>query len=94
MSKWRKEPDPSATTVTGRIIYKMTKYRAKTELVYCEDEEDAWFISEYTAERKSKKVTHRSIFIAKDIPGIIAFREREGWVLEKVEEALEESARI
>jgi|694.fasta_scaffold40706_9 hypothetical protein len=94
MSKWKKEPDPASTTVTGRIIYKMTKYRAKTELLYCEDEEDAWFISEYTVERKSRKVTHRSIYIAKDIPQVIGFNERQGWVLERVEEALEESARI
>ncbi len=94
MSKWKREPDPSATTVTGRIVYKMTKYRAKTELLYCEDEEDPWFVSEYTVERKSRKVTHRSIYIAKDIPQVVNYNVRQGWVLEKLEEPLEESARI
>jgi hypothetical protein len=94
MSKWRKEPDPVATTITGRQIYRMTKYRAKSAMVFCEDEEDPWFVSEYTYEKKSGKVTNRSIFIAKDIPTLINVYIRGGWVLEKIEEALEESARI
>ena len=94
MSKWKREPDPTATTIIGREVYRMTKYRAKTAMVFCEDPQDAWFVSEYTYEKKSNKVTNRSIFIAKDIPNLINMYILQGWVLEKLEEPLEESARI
>lgn len=94
MSKWVKEIDPASTNITGREVYKLTKHRAKTTIVFCEDPIDPWFIFEYTYERKTKKVTNRSVFIAKSIPNLIDFYIRQGWILEKIEEALDESARI
>jgi hypothetical protein len=84
MSKWSREPEPWVTTVTGTVIWKLNKKRAKTELIFAEDDADPWFIHEYTVERKTQKVTSCSVFIAKDIPSIIAFREREGWVIEEL----------
>lgn len=92
MSKWKS--DPSDTKVTGRVIYKLTKPRAKTAIVYCEDSEDPWFISEYTLVSNTQNVKHRSIFIAKDVPSVIKFLIRQNWVLEKIEDPIEECAKI
>jgi hypothetical protein len=92
--KYNREPEEWQVNVTGRVVYKMTKYRAKTELVFTEDPEDPWFILEYTVERKSKKVTSCSIFIAKDMPTLVRHRASGGWVLEVIEEPIEECARI
>ena len=94
MSKWQKEPDPTATIVCGRPIFRMSKPRAKTYLVFTEDSDESWFIYEYTCETKTNIVKNRSIFIAKDVPQIIEYRKTKGWVLEKLDEPLEETARI
>jgi hypothetical protein len=89
-----RQKEPWQLEVTGRVVYQMRKPRAKTMLIYTEDEEDPWFVREYTVETKSKKMKSLSVFIAKDIPHILDFGQRLGWVLEKVAEPLEESARI
>jgi hypothetical protein len=94
MSKWQREPDPTSTVVTGRIIYKMKKPRAKSVMTFTEDPEDPWFIYEYTLESKTSKVKNRSIFIAKDVPRLIGNYQLAGWVLEQVEDPLHESAKI
>jgi hypothetical protein len=92
--KWKLPEDPARTIVTGRIIFQMSKPRAKTELVYTEDLSDPWFIFEYTVERKTQKVTERSIFIAKDIPQVLANRQSGGWALEKIADPLDEKAKV
>ena len=92
MSTWKAPHNPANDEVTGRIIYKLTKKRSKSHLVYTECPEDSWFIWEYTLETKSNKIKNRNIFIAKDIPHVIG--SRRDWELERVDEPLEESARI
>ena len=84
MSKWVRKPEEWETCVTGKLIWKMSKKRAKTELQFTEEETNPWFIHEYTVEKKTNKVTNCSIFIAKDMPNIIAFRIRSGWELEQI----------
>jgi len=92
MSKWVRKPEEWETSVTGELIWKMTKKRSKTELQFTEDKSDPWFIHEYTVEKKSKKVTNCSVFIAKDLPEIIAFRIRSGWELEEISSPTNKSA--
>jgi hypothetical protein len=92
--QWTLPDNPARTIVTGRVIFRMKKPRAKTELVYTEDPLDPWFIFEYTVDRKSQKVSDRSIFIAKDIPAVIDHHQRKGWVLERVEDPLDEKAKV
>lgn len=94
MSKWQKEPDPTAIVVSGRQIFRMTKPKAKTYIVFTEDSDESWFIYEYTCETKTHIVKNRSIFIAKDVPQVIEYRANKGWIVEKLDEPLEESARI
>lgn len=92
MSKWVRQPEEWETNVTGKVIWKMTKKRAKTELLFAEDVENVWFIHEYTVEKKTQKVTNCSVFIAKDVPGIIDFRTRSGWELVEIDTPSHESA--
>jgi hypothetical protein len=92
--KYEREPDPTATEVTGRIIYRMKRPKAKSIMVFTEDPEDPWFIYEYTLESKSLKVKNRSIFIAKDLPNLINIYQYNDWVLERVETPLHERAII
>lgn len=93
MSKWAPH-NPANDNVLGRIIYKMTKPKSRSYLVYTEDSIEPWFISEYTVAIKAHHVLNRSIFIAKDIPNVIASRQHAGWTLEMIEEPLEELAKI
>lgn len=88
----RQQHNLANSSVAGRTIYRLTKPKAKNHFLYNECAEDSWIIWEYTIETKSGAIKNRSIFIAKDIPHVI--RSRNGWLVEKVDEPLEETARI
>jgi hypothetical protein len=77
----------------GKVLYHLTKSRARSEVYWTEDESDPWFLYEYSVEKKSRKVSHASCFIAKDAPSLISQQVEGGWLLEVIQEPTEESAR-
>ena len=59
---------------------KLTKPRAKTEIIFKEDKDDPWFIWMHRVEKKSGKKTS-SMILEKDVPDFMRPFLEKGWVV-------------
>lgn len=60
--------------------FKLTKLRAKHEVIFKSDKEDDWFIYIIHIEKKSGKEASKTMIIRKDLDDFIKTYKDKGWV--------------